>query len=230
VASGRVVFGINAALSDYRRDRKKRLDLVVARPSLGGKKPKAIRSLVDLVQKYSIILSDEEDRELRDLPAFSEGPVGSVLIALEAKACMTEFGKARPRLYDELTSSQQTINGATGDAVAAALVMVNSASSFISPLRNKIPLVRRKPIVTIHKDALMQAESVVQRMKAITRRSRAGDDGFDGLGVIVVDCKNDGSPIRLVTSTPAPPADDIQNYELTIRRLTQAYDTRFRLV
>lgn len=230
VASGAIVFGINESLNDFRRDRKKRLDLVVARPRTGGSQKRKPHSLTGLVEKYRISLTDADRAELDALPVFMEGPVGSVQIALEAKACMTEFAKARPRLFDELTSSQQTVNGAAGDAVAAAFVMINAAEKFVSPLRNKRPLKKRAPVVSIHDQPLVKAESVIQRIRAILRRSRAGDDGFDGIGIVVVECRNDRSPIRLFNSPPAPDPADIYNYEMMIRRLTQAYETRFRAV
>jgi hypothetical protein len=60
----------------------------------------------------------------------------TVPVAIEAKACMTEFRKARPLLYDELNSSHLTIHGDTNGAIAAALVIVNIATTFISPTRN----------------------------------------------------------------------------------------------
>ena len=58
------------------------------------------------------------------------GPVGSVLLALEAKACMTAHIKALPRLYDELNSSQLTVHGAADQAIAAGLAIVNIATAF----------------------------------------------------------------------------------------------------
>ena len=74
-----------------------------------------------------------------------------MLLALEAKACMTEHGKARPRLYDELSSSHLTVHGANDAAIAAAFVMVNAATSFISPDRNKWDLSRHDPVVNEHR-------------------------------------------------------------------------------
>lgn len=43
--------------------------------------------------------------KLGSLPELPRAPVGAVLMALEAKAAMTEHVKALPRLYDELNSS-----------------------------------------------------------------------------------------------------------------------------
>src|SRR5258708_39868465 len=47
VASGRLVFGINQEMRDFRTGRKKNLDLVLARPGPGYlKKPKTFESLL----------------------------------------------------------------------------------------------------------------------------------------------------------------------------------------
>jgi hypothetical protein len=48
---------------------------------------------------------------LDGLPNAKGGPVGNVLVTLEAKACKTKFASSRPRLYDELNSSHLTIHG-----------------------------------------------------------------------------------------------------------------------
>ncbi len=97
--AGRSAFGINHTMRDFTNDRKKKLDLVVCRPKPGG--PKKRTTFRSLVKKYLIELTDSEMKLLNGLPDLEVRPVGTVLIALEAKAAMTEFGKARPRLYSE---------------------------------------------------------------------------------------------------------------------------------
>src|SRR4029079_12501854 len=98
VASGRLIFGINHEMRDFRTGRKKDLDLVLARPgTVALKKPLTFRSLLT---KWGILLNAEERRRLAQLPDPVQHSVGAVHLALEAKACMTEHGKARPRLYD----------------------------------------------------------------------------------------------------------------------------------
>ena len=63
---------------------------------------------------------------LPDMPVAS--PVGAVLVALEAKACMTAHVKSLPRLYDELNSSHLCVHGASGPgSFAIAYVQVNQA-------------------------------------------------------------------------------------------------------
>jgi hypothetical protein len=90
-----------------------------------------------MVEQYEIDLEPAERTELEALPVLRRAPVGSVLTALEAKACMTAHQRALPRLYDELNSSHLTVHGATDHAIAAGFAMVNLASRYLSPDRNR---------------------------------------------------------------------------------------------
>lgn len=219
----KLVFGVNHELSDFSTGRKKILDLVVARPG-DGSKVKA-RALLDLAQSYHIDLFDTERSMVANLPEIVEGPVGAVLVALEAKAAMTEHSKARPRLYDELTSSHSTVHGASSNALAIGLVMVNAATTFLSPGLNKVGRARTHFSKHRQPDA---AESVIEKLRELPRRTSDQQSGFDGLAAIVVDCVNDGSPVQIVSKSPAPPPGDVLNYVNMISRVANEYDTRFR--
>jgi hypothetical protein len=133
---------------------------------------------------------------------------------------MTEHSKSRPRLYDELNSSHETIHASADEAVAVGFVMVNLAEEFRSPSRTKITK-HKQPGVT---------EKVIQKIGQMPRRTKPGEQGFDALAIVVVDCRNDGSPVRLVTKPPAPPAGDIYEYEMMVRRAAQLYASRFRVL
>ena len=102
-------------MRDYATRRKKKLDLVISRPS-GELPPSSMRKLGELGDEWGVLLTPSEAGELEKLPLIVEGPVtgSGVLVALEAKATMTAHGKARPRLYDELNSSQATVHGSRG--------------------------------------------------------------------------------------------------------------------
>jgi hypothetical protein len=147
-------------------------------------------------------------------------------MALEAKACMTEFGKARPRLYDELNSSHLTIHGDNNSAIAAGFALVNAAESFVSPLRNPWPLGSQPTIVNLHNQP-RDLRSVTAKLAQLRRRSRPEEEGFDALAIGVVECANDGSP---VTVRPNPNGRDYSpgyDYEATVSRLAHIYATRF---
>jgi hypothetical protein len=112
VENGVVHFGINHEMRDFVHDRKKNLDLVLCTgPASGGRSPMSLRTMAT---EYGIRLSPAESAELDRLPELVRAPVGAVLMALEAKACMTAHQRALPRLYDELNSSHLTVHGSSG--------------------------------------------------------------------------------------------------------------------
>lgn len=212
---GRIGFGINHEMRDFENDRKKDLDLVLCTPAAGTKGKRTLRSYAD---EKGIVLSSAEKQLLDTLPDLYETPVGSVEIALEAKAAMTAHVKALPRLYDELNSSQSTIHGASDLAIAAGLVLVNLSETFQSP---------SMPTVTSHKQP-RDTERVIEKVKQLPRRTKTGQAGFDALGIVTVRLANDGvSPVELVAQTPAVQPGDICHYGSMIQRVVQLYEGRF---
>jgi hypothetical protein len=211
---GAVGFGINHQMADFKADRRKDLDLVVCKPLPGWQGNG--RKLSDLMARWGIDLSKEEKAELQGLPDLLECPVGAVEIALEAKACMTEHGKARPRLYDELHSSHLTIHGASPAAIASGFVMINAAERFQSPGRTE---------VTSHKQPKAFID-VMEKVKQLPRRSSTGESGYDSLAIVVVECVNDGvAPVSIFGGQP--PADSIFSYGSALQRMAHLYDSRF---
>lgn len=233
IVDGAVGVGINHEMHDYRNNKRKNLDFVICRrgatASKGGSKGGAssATSFREVAPAYGIVLSPQEQLALDALPDLPMSGVGNVLVATEAKAAMTEFLKARPRLHDELTSSFQTIQGDTSGAIAAGLVIVNAATTFVSPDRNKVDLKTTPATVTQHVQPT-GANNILEGLRKLQRRSKADDAGFDAIGVVVIDCKNDGSPIQLVTShPPAPEPTDDFDYARFIHRLAHIYHQRF---
>jgi hypothetical protein len=223
-STGKIVFGINHELRDFATGRKKVLDLVIARPS----GPAHQETLHDLAERFHIVLDAAQRMKLENLPELRRAPVGAVLAALEAKAAMTEHVKALPRLYDELNSSHQTVHGASRQALAVGLVMVNAAGTFISPDLNKT--VGRPAIVSTHSQPAAAA-SVVAKVREIPRRTGSATEGYDGLAIIVISATNDGrSPVSLVTSPPAPRPGEIFYYDNMITRVANEYDTTFKSI
>jgi hypothetical protein len=229
VADGKVIFGVNHTMRDFRTRRKKDLDLVIARP--GTEEPNPItrdNTFRSLAKHYGILLTEAQTARLDALPNAKGGPVGNVLVALEAKACMTKFSSSRPRLYDELNSSHLTIHGASAQAAAAALVMVNVSPELISPDRNRLNLEGRQPDIMWFEQP-KGAASIVEKIEEIPRRSGPHEDpGFDSIGIVMVNCRNDGSDITVVRDAPAPPPSDDFHYDQMIRRLGHIYDSWFQ--
>lgn len=225
IVQGKVTFGVNHEMRDFATGRKKDLDLVLARPS-APVSPGA-RSFADLVNKYEIVLDDEQRASLDHLPVPAEAPVGAVLVALEAKACMTAHIKSLPRLYDELNSSHLTVHGASENALAIGFVMVNCSEEFLSPGLNAFDLSLDEPHVS--RDPQPRgADRVLTKIAEMPRRTRSGQHGFDGLGVVVIACRNDGATIQLVTAPPAPARGDLFHYDSMITRMANEYDVKFK--
>lgn len=222
VTKEKVFFGLNHEMRDWKHQRKKNLDLVIS--SRGGSPTGMV--FADLVAEYGVLLSNEEAVELKALPVLFEAPVGSVLMALEAKAAMTAHSKARPRLYDELNSSHMTVHGAADQAIAVGLVMVNAAESFVSPDLNKLGLAQDDWVITQHKQP-RDAAGVMEKVKELPRRNRPGEEGFDALGIVVVDCSNDGTPVQVVTGPPSPGLTDDYHYAQMIRRIASDFAYRY---
>lgn len=208
-SEGKVAFGLNHEMRDFRSSRKKDLDFVLCRPAgpLSGK------TLEDVALGWKLGGFDPQlARTLRT------APVGAVLVALEAKACMTAHIKALPRLYDELNSSQQTVHGAAHEALAAGFVMINASPRFVAPITDEMS----------HHDQPRVAARTVAKMRELPRRSRIDEDGYDALGIMLVDLKNDGSPATLVSAAPAPQPNDTDYYDRMIDRLATLYASRFK--
>jgi hypothetical protein len=104
--------------------------------------------------------------------------------------------------------------------------MVNIAESFLSTSLNK----RNYPDAPewSHHRQPRDAELAVNKVKQIPRRKSTGEEGYDAFAVMVVDCRNDGSPVKLIDTPPAPTDRDIYHYSNMIDRLAHIYATRFK--
>lgn len=222
VAAGKVSFAINRQINDWQSQRSKNLDLVVARAS--GIESPAV-DLTELAKRYDLQLTESDAQTLHALPLSPTGAAGStVLVALEAKACMTAHMKARPRLFDELDSSHSTVHGDNPNALAVGFAMVNYAERFVSPISQVGPDV----VYSKHKQP-SDTVKVIEKLREINRRPgpQTGQRGFDAFGIMVVELVNDGSPMRIVTEPPAPQPDSDFYYDRMIVRTAHLYDSSF---
>jgi hypothetical protein len=192
----------------------------------GAADARASKTFADLVTPYTIVLSEEEGRALAELPVAPLARPATVLMAVEAKACVTEFGKARPRLYDELNSSHLTIRGDTDSAIAAGFALVNADDTFVSPIRNPWPLGPHPTVVSTHKQP-RDLRSVTSKLTELPRRSHMGEAGFDVFAIGLIDCANDGRPVTVKRGTPGEFDPEIYDHSQTIGRLAHLYATRF---
>lgn len=231
VLAGKVAFGVNHTMTDFHNNRKKDLDLVLCRRTedVGSSQ----HSFRDIARKQGVLLRPEEQDLLDQLPSIPIVGVKTALIALEAKAAMTEFGKARPRLYDELNSSHLTIHGDTDSAIAAGLAIINVSDSFVSPTRNHWTIGGSvATLVSEHKQP-KEAELTLAKVLQLPRRSSTGGVGFDALAAVMVKVANDatsmsaGTPVEIVLSPPAPRSGDPLNYDSFIERIEAIYAARW---
>lgn len=223
--TGKIVLGVNHEMRDFHTNREKVLDLVIARPA--SPVPDDAQTFRGLVDQYGIQLDLNEATALAALPDIKVAPVGAVLVALEAKATMTAHVKSLPRLYDELNSSHLAIHGASSQALAIAYVQVNNATSFLSSVINSERLSEGlAPKTSVHRqpaDTLRVLEKVAQ----MPRRSGKAGHGFDAIGVTVLDFANDGGPVDVVTSAPAPQPGSNFHYDGMVVRMANEYDATF---
>lgn len=222
VAAGKVVFGLDHKMHDFAADRPKNLDLVIARPTSDGNRTG--KMFHDLVGLHHMELTSAQRARLDSLPNPEEGPVGAALVAVEAKAMFTAYGKSYPRFYDELNSSHRAIHGSSNNALAVGLAIVNVAEHFISPIINPDYPTTGQAEVSSHnqpKDAL----GAIEKVRQLPRRTSDEGIGYEGLGVILVDCANDGSPVTVATD-PAVPENYL--YQRMVTRIANEYDVRFR--
>jgi len=221
VSAGTVAFGINHEMRDFKQDRKKNLDLVLCTRQDAA----ATISFAEYGERCGVLLEPAQKLLLEKLPPLKQAAVSNVLIALEAKACMTEHVKAVPRLHDELSSSHQTIHGDTSGAIAAGFVVINCADTFISPDRNRKKVRGGKFVVNQHKQPAA-AEKMLAAIMKIPRRSDGAENGFDALGISMVECANDGSAVKVDAAANAK-ISEIVKYDSFIRRLAHLYATKF---
>lgn len=150
--------------------------------------------------------------------------IADVLVSCEAKTVMTEHHKSQPRVYDELNSSHRIVHDGRRDAIAAGITVVNIATTFASPLRNRrsgLPL-----HVTVHKQP-QAAERMVRHLRGLPIRDSVDGEGFDAYCTLVVDCDNQ-SGCDLWAILPAPQVGDRDHYQTFVERITRFYTQRFR--
>lgn len=140
-------------------------------------------------------------------------------LSCEAKQCMTEHSKTKPRIFDELSSSHEIVHQGDTNAIAAGIVVVNIADEYASPTRQVsaegelIKVKHRQPQVT---------ESMIRHLEGLVMREGPGTVGFDAFATIVVNCDNIGA-CGLHTAPPAPQPGSKHHYGTFLRRLSEAY-------
>jgi hypothetical protein len=221
-----VAFGINHEMTDFVSGRRKNLDLVICLPRGDASSHQQV-TFGDLISQYDIQLTSLELEAFNSLPKLARKPVGEVLVALESKACMTAHTKAAPRLFDELSSAAQCINGSAPSAIAVGHVLVNTSDHFVSSDRNRIHRSATNRVDS-HDPQPQSAEKALGTARRLTVRGYSTERGFDAVGVTMLNGANDGTPYIIPPGPPCLPSNDPLSYEMMIHRLSGLYDTRFQ--
>ena len=198
-AVGKIVYGINVKVTAPASGKTKTLDLAIGLP-IGTCVPGFVKGA-----------------------PISEGPIREVLFSCEAKTVMTEHGKSKPRVYDELSSSHEIIHQGWPRAIATGITIVNIAPCFASPLRQTT---KEKLVITQHKQP-EAATAMVRHLRGLPQRSRLGQVGFDAYATLVVQCDNVDREVMLWSTPPAPQPGEVDYYESFLDRITASYAERF---
>lgn len=217
-ADGRIAFAVNHVMVG---PINKTLDMVV---TLVDPLPAdvASRSFEDMAGELGIRLADEDRGALQQLPPLRiarKQDVSEVVIALEAKACMTEHVKSIPRLHAEILATGYLARKAAQHCITVSFTLVNAAQTFRSPgTRGK---------VTRHKQPSDAMRVIEMLSRAVPLADELGGFGYDVKGVSVIDCRNDGSPVQVVTSAPLVRTDLHVHYDRMVRSICSAFRGRF---
>jgi hypothetical protein len=130
-------------------------------------------------------------------------------------------------LYDELNSSHLCIHGASRQALAIAYIQVNNAVEFISSVKNSERMSEGlAPRVSKHRQPA-DTQRVLDKVAQVPRRTAKGDNGYDAIGITVLDFRNDGGSISIVQQPPAPQPGSNFHYGSMIVRMANEYDATF---
>jgi len=195
-AAGQVVYGINYSHLWPQSGKLKTLDLAIGTGTPDTSLTSAVKNIY-------------------------RGKISRVLISCEGKTAMTEHSKSQPRIYDELSSSHEIVHQGDRDAIAAGIAVVNIATTFVSPLRQRGTELH----ISQHKQP-QAAERMVRHLQGLPLRERVDQVGFDAFATLVVNCDNQ-SPATLWTRPPAPQKGDRDEYQSFLERISRAYLERF---
>lgn len=193
--SGKVAYGIELNFTSPVTNKSKNFDMCIGLPETPVLRSNSIQQVKNL-------------REVR--------------ISVEAKACMTEHVKSKPRLFDELSSSHEIVHQGNPEAIACGITVANMADRFLSPLRQKVKgkldwTKHRQPDVT---------QQVVQHLRGLVMRDSVSGVGFDAFCTFCVACDNQNAASNY-TDPPCPQPGDADHYDTFISRIASFYEQRF---
>lgn len=220
-ARGLLGFGINYEMVG---PINKRLDLVLTlNPGPAARAGGA--DFHGLVQAYGIDLAPDDAAALEALPRLREDrsaqDVSEVVLAMEAKACMTEHVKSLPRLHAEILATGYLARLAAPHCILVSYSLINASTTFRTPSKDGRVNRHTQP------DDARRVLRMIQ--DAVPTVGTSPVFGFDAVGTTVIDCCNDGSPVSVLDHEPAPQKNDRLHYERMVTNICAAFRARFRL-
>ncbi len=218
---GRIGFGINYEMVG---PINKTLDLVITLVD-PERDLSRVRSFASLAKSYGIAMSAQDSAALATLPTLHEDrehDASEVAIALEAKACMTEHLKSLPRLHAEILATGYLARQAQRQCITVSYSLVNAAAEFRTPSSSTGKVNRHNQPT--------DARRVVDMIElAIPVAAKVQEIGYDVVGVSVINCMNDGSPVTLVDDPAmAPTTKDRLHYTRMVRNICSEFRARFK--
>jgi hypothetical protein len=172
--------------------------------------------------KWTIDLVIGTNNSASSLPGswIAKADPSQVWIAIDAKAIMTEHGKARRNRQRDLNSMGEILRRMDPVPVTGAFVVINMASKFRSPLRSGI---------TQHRNIERIVGETIPLMQEILKDEKKGRPGLDAIGVTIVNYPNtEGSDCLLVQDSPAPDSLSPLYYDAFVSRLCDEFAKRFK--
>jgi len=215
---GKLGFGINFEMVG---PISKTLDLVLTRVP-PNRLDRSRRTFATLADQFRIVLDAEDQRLLNLMPTIAhddDQDNSEVVLALEAKACMTEHIKAMPRLHAEILATGYLAKRAMPRCIVVSYTLINTASTFRTPSGAGKTNHHSQPSDTNRViEMLAQAIPLARDMNNLI--------GYDVVGTTAMHCANDGSPVVVDESLIWPDRAGAVKYERMIRSLCSEYRAR----
>jgi len=142
-----------------------------------------------------------------------------VWIAVDAKAIMTEHGKARRNRQRDLNSMADILHRMHPVPITGAYVVINMASQFRSPLRTES---------IQHKNIERIVAETIPLILEILKDKEKGRQGLDAAGISVINYSNlPGAECKLIEDPPAPDASSPLYYDNFLSKLCDEFTARF---
>jgi len=199
----------------------KTLDLVFTRVS-PNRATRKRRTFSDLAEQLGLVLDNEDRRLLAGLPTIEhddQQDSSEVVLALEAKACMTKHSGSLPRLHAEILATGYLAKRAMPRCIVVSYTLVNSARTFLSPGSSGKPNKHKQP---------EDAQRVIDMLANAIPLARDTHNlvGYDVVGATAIECANDGSDVVVDESLKWPERSEHVRYKRMISALCSEYRAR----